>query len=158
MLAAKEKTVTDRASRHAIASESLLRRESQPTRLRASGDDHAIRCVLIAAIALLVDLHDGIVDDLGANMLRLRAHLVHEPGAVDHVGKARIVLDVRGGAHLAFMQRKCKMMVVGDVMAILWSKDHRRSLGAADKITLQLSNLSNSGVCFSHSVVVMPAH
>src|SRR5262245_43522679 len=41
-----------------------------------------------------------------------------------------------------FMQRKCKMMVVGDVMAILWSKDHRRSLGAADKITLQLEQFA----------------
>ena len=40
-------------------------------------------------------------DDLGADMLGLRPHLLHQPGALDHVGEARIVLDVGGDGQLA---------------------------------------------------------
>ena len=42
-----------------------------------------------------------VVDDLGADMLGLQPHLLHQPGALDHVGEARIVLDIGGDGHLA---------------------------------------------------------
>ena len=38
---------------------------------------------------------------LGADMLGLGAHLLHQPGALDHLGEARIVLDVGGDGQLA---------------------------------------------------------
>ena len=44
---------------------------------------------------------DVVGNDLGADMHGLRPHLVHQPGPLDHVGEARIVLDVGGGGHLA---------------------------------------------------------
>ena len=34
-------------------------------------------------------------------MLGLHPHLLHQPGALDHVGEAGIVLDVGGDGHLA---------------------------------------------------------
>ncbi len=37
----------------------------------------------------------------GADMLGLRPHLLHEPGALDHLGEAGIVLDIGGGGELA---------------------------------------------------------
>jgi hypothetical protein len=37
----------------------------------------------------------------GAHVLGLGAHLVHQPGALDHVGEARIVLHVGGDGELA---------------------------------------------------------
>ena len=40
-------------------------------------------------------------DDLGADMLGLLLHLLHQPGALDDVGEARIVLDVGGDGQLA---------------------------------------------------------
>ena len=39
-------------------------------------------------------------DDLGADVRRLGLHLLHEPGALDHVGEARIILDVGGDGEL----------------------------------------------------------
>ena len=50
---------------------------------------------------LEVDLHDLVHDDLGADVQRLALHLLHEPGTLDHVGEARIVLDVGGDRELA---------------------------------------------------------
>ena len=51
--------------------------------------------------AVELDLDDDVVDDLGADVLGLRLHLVHEPGALDDVGEAGIVLDVGGDGELA---------------------------------------------------------
>ena len=48
-----------------------------------------------------IDLVDVVGDELGADMGGLLLHLLHEPGALDHVGKARIVLDVGGDGELA---------------------------------------------------------
>jgi hypothetical protein len=42
-----------------------------------------------------------VADDLGADVLGLLLHLLHQPRALDDVGEARIVLDVGGGGHLA---------------------------------------------------------
>jgi len=38
-----------------------------------------------------------IVDEARADMLGLRLHLFHQPGPLDDVGEARIILDVGGG-------------------------------------------------------------
>ena len=37
----------------------------------------------------------------GADMLGLLLHLLHQPRALDHVGEARIVLDIGGDGELA---------------------------------------------------------
>jgi hypothetical protein len=44
--------------------------------------------------------HD-VADELGADMLGLGLHLVHQPGALDDVGEAGIVLDIGGDGQLA---------------------------------------------------------
>jgi hypothetical protein len=41
------------------------------------------------------------VDDLRADVLGLGLHLLHQPGALDGLGEAGIVLDVRGDGQLA---------------------------------------------------------
>jgi hypothetical protein len=40
-------------------------------------------------------------DDSGADMLRLLLHLLHQPGALDDVGKAWIVFHIGGDGELA---------------------------------------------------------
>ena len=40
-------------------------------------------------------------DDLGADMLGLGLHLLHQPGALDDVAEARIIFDIGGGGELA---------------------------------------------------------
>ena len=107
LLAAEEEAVAGGASRDAIASEALLGGKPEPARLGAGGDDEGVGGVFGMAVALEperaaleVGLEDVVAHDLGADMFGLRAHLVHEPGALDHVGEARIVLDISGGGHL----------------------------------------------------------
>ena len=39
---------------------------------------------------------DLVEHDLGADVLGLRLHLLHEPGALDHVGEPGVVLDIGG--------------------------------------------------------------
>jgi len=41
------------------------------------------------------------VDDAGADLLGLRLHLLHQPGALDDVGEAGVVLHVGGDGQLA---------------------------------------------------------
>lgn len=48
-----------------------------------------------------VDFNGELVDDAGADVLGLLLHLLHEPTALDHVGKAWIVLDVGSDGELA---------------------------------------------------------
>jgi hypothetical protein len=38
---------------------------------------------------------------LGADMLGLGLHLLHQPGTLDHVAEPRVIFDVRGGRQLA---------------------------------------------------------
>jgi hypothetical protein len=108
LLAAIEEAVAGGAGRDAVALEALFGRKPEPARLRTGGDDQGVGGVLGVAVAfepeglpLNVDLDDMVADDLGADMLGLEAHLLHQPGALDHVGEARIVLHVGGGSHLA---------------------------------------------------------
>ncbi len=103
-----EEAVAGGAGRHAVAQEALLGRQPEIARLGAGGDDDGVGGVFGTAVAfeqerapLEVGLEDGVVDDLGADMLGLSAHLVHEPGTLDHVGEAGIILDLGGRGHLA---------------------------------------------------------
>ena len=107
-LVAVEEAVAGRAGRHAVALEFLFGRQIEPARLRAGGDDQGIGEIDVAGIAgqperPLRQLHlvDVVGDDAGADMLGLRLHLLHQPGPLDDVGEARIVLDVGGDGELA---------------------------------------------------------
>ena len=107
-LAAIEEAVAGGAGRDAKALEFFFRRHAEPARLRAGGEDHGFGEIDVAAVAgqaerplRQFELGDEIGDDLGADMGRLLFHLLHQPRALDHVGKTRIVLDVGGDGELA---------------------------------------------------------
>ena len=107
-LAAIEKSVAGRAGRHAKALEFLFRGRAEPARLRAGGENDGFGEIDVAAVAGQAErplpefkLGDEIGDDLGADMGGLLLHLLHQPRALDHVGKARIVLHVGGDGELA---------------------------------------------------------
>ena len=59
--------------------------------------------VALAAERLPGEIHvgDQVVDDPGADMGRLRLHLLHQPWALDDVGETRIILDIGGDHELA---------------------------------------------------------
>ena len=68
----------------------------------------AVGLVAIAGIAAAderppaeIDLDDGVEEKLRADMLGLLLHLLHQPGALDDVGEARVVLDIRRDGELA---------------------------------------------------------
>ena len=44
---------------------------------------------------------DVVGDEARADMVGLGLHLLHEPRPLDHIGKARVVLDVGGDRELA---------------------------------------------------------
>ena len=107
ILAAKEKPVAGRASRNAKASEDFLARQAEPARLGAGGDDHRIADVEIPESPVSdkrplpeIDRDDKIDDDPCPDVLGLLPHLLHQPRALDDLGKAGIVLDVGGDGHL----------------------------------------------------------
>ncbi len=107
LLALVEEAVAGGAGRYAVPLELLLRRQAEPARLGAGGDDQRIAGVDVAGVALQPErparqVHAGDVvhDELGADVRRLRLHLLHQPGALDDLGEARIVLDVGGDGHL----------------------------------------------------------
>src|SRR5262245_59121864 len=86
----------------------LLRRQLQPTRLGAGRDDHGVCEVAVAGLAFelerpvaQIDLAHVVADELGPHMLGLLLHLLHQPGTLDDVCKARIVLDIGGDGELA---------------------------------------------------------
>ena len=104
-LLAKEESVASRAGRNAEALECVLARQAEPLRLRPGRQNDRLRSDGTAAVAADAEgplpefeRHDGVVFDAGADMFGLRAHLLHEPGALDRLGEARIILDV-GGDH-----------------------------------------------------------
>ena len=107
-LVAVEEAVAGRAGRHAVALELLLGGQIEPARLRAGRDDQGVGEIDVAGIAgqperplRQLDLADVVGDDPGADMLGLLLHLLHQPGALDDVGEARIILDVGGDGELA---------------------------------------------------------
>ena len=108
LLAAEEEAVAGRAGRDAEALELRLRGQAEPLRLGAGGDDQRVAAIGVAGVAgeaeralAEVDLDDVVGDHAGADMLGLEAHLLHQPGALDDVGEARIVLDVGRDHQLA---------------------------------------------------------
>ena len=108
-LVAVEEAVAGGAGRDAEALELLLGRQAEPARLRAGRDDQRVGGVDRAAVADAARTGGGrsstsammSLTMLGADMLGLRLHLLHQPGALDDVGKAGIVLDIGGDGELA---------------------------------------------------------
>jgi hypothetical protein len=107
-LVAIEEPVAGRAGGHAIALEFLFRGQIEPARLRAGCDDQRVGEVDVAGIAdqperPLRQFHlvHMIGNDARADVRGLRLHLLHQPGTLDDIGKARIVLDVGGDRQLA---------------------------------------------------------
>jgi hypothetical protein len=108
LFVAIEEAVAGGAGGDAVTLELLLGRQFQPAGLRAGGDDHGIGDIVVAGIALQperpprkIDFVDVIGDEPRPDMLGLLAHLLHQPGTLDHVGEARIVFYVGGDGELA---------------------------------------------------------
>ena len=107
-LAAIEKAVAGGAGRHAEALILAFAFQPQPVGGCAGGDHQRIGGVDVAAVApqregaaRQVDLCDGVADELGAQILGLFLHLVHQPGALNGVREAGIVFDLCGDGELA---------------------------------------------------------
>ena len=108
LLAAEEEAVAGGAGRDAEALELGFRGQAQPLGLGAGGDHEGVAAIGVAGIARdperplsQFDLDDVVGHDAGADMLGLQPHLLHQPGALDDVGEAGIILDVRGDHELA---------------------------------------------------------
>jgi hypothetical protein len=76
--------------------------------LRAGGEDQGFGEVDVAAVAgqserppRKIELDDEIGNNVGTDMGSLFFHLLHQPGALDDVGKSRIVFDIGGDGELA---------------------------------------------------------
>ena len=102
LLAPVEEPVAGGAGGDTVALELLFRRHAEPLGLGAGGDDEGITGVVAAAVAFEAeraagDIHldDMVGDHARADMLGLRLHLFHQPGALDRVLEAGIILDVR---------------------------------------------------------------
>ena len=107
-LVAVEEAVAGGAGRDAEAAEFLLGGKIEPLGLSAGGDDQRLGKIDLAGFAFepertcrQVDLGDMVIDDAGADMLGLLLHLLHEPGALDDIGEAGIILDIGGDGQLA---------------------------------------------------------
>src|SRR6266404_3138337 len=108
VLAAIEEAVASGAGGNAVALEFLLGRQLQPTRLGAGRDDEAVCEVMVAGLALeperplgKIDLAHMIADELGPDVLGLLLHLLHQPGPLDDVCEAGVVLDIGRDGELA---------------------------------------------------------
>ena len=107
LLAAVEEAVAGGAGRDAEALEAGLAFQPQPLGLGAGGDDQGLGQPLLAGVADEAEGAGGevgrdhdVVDELGADVCGLLAHLVHQPRPLDHLGVSRIVLHVSGDGQL----------------------------------------------------------
>ena len=109
LLAAVEEPVAGRAGRRALAASYALP-TAAPSHLacapvamtRASPSRSSpLSPVSRNGAARQVDRDDMVPHHLGADMLGLGLHLLHQPRALDDVAEAGIVLDVGGGGQLA---------------------------------------------------------
>ena len=108
ILAAVEEAIAGGAGRDAESLEGVFRRQAEPARLRAGGKDHGLGQINLAAVAgqperplRHVERIHRIGDDFRADVPRLLFHLLHQPGALDHVRKAGIVFNVGRNGELA---------------------------------------------------------
>ena len=99
LFAAIEEAVAGGTGRHAKALEGAFAGDAQPVGASAGGDYQRIGGVDVAAVAQQrerparqVHLGDGVGDEICAKGARLFLHLVHQPGALDGLGEARIIL------------------------------------------------------------------
>ena len=104
-LAPKEESVAGGAGGDAKTLELLLARQAQPSGLGARRDNERVAGVNLAEVAEKLEraaaeprFNDMIRNEFRADMLGLGAHLVHQPGALDRLGEAGVVLDI-GGDH-----------------------------------------------------------
>ena len=107
-LAAIEKAVAGRAGGDAVALELLLGRKIEPARLCTGREHHGIREIDITRVAFEperplreIKLRHLIGDETRADMLGLLLHLLHQPGALDGLGKAGVIFDVGRDGELA---------------------------------------------------------
>src|SRR5262249_30047749 len=107
VLALVEKAITGRAGRDPVPLELLLRGEVKPACLRSRRNDQGITAVGVPGITLEaerasveLDLDDLVHNHLGPHVLRLGPHLLHQPGSLDDIGEARVVLHVGRDRHL----------------------------------------------------------
>ena len=107
-LVAIEEAVAGGAGGDAEAAELLFRRQVHPLGFGAGRHDQSVAGVGLAAVAGQpegpageVDRGNMVADHARADVLGLRLHLLHQPGALDHLGEARIVFHVGGGGELA---------------------------------------------------------
>ena len=108
LFVAVEEAIAGGAGRNAEALEVLLRWQVQPLGLGAGADDERIAGIDLAAVAfqpdglvLQADFGDGVGNHFGADMLGLGLHFLHQPGALDDFGKARVILNIGGDGELA---------------------------------------------------------
>src|SRR4029077_9346803 len=108
LLAAVKEAVAGGAGGNAIALEFLLRGQLEPARLSAGRGDQAIGEIAVAGIAFdpawtlpKIDLVHVVGDEPGPDVLSLLLHLLHEPGALDDVDEAGVVLHIGGDGELA---------------------------------------------------------
>jgi hypothetical protein len=106
--APEEEAVAGGAGRDARAAEFVLARQVEPACLRAGADAERVGDIDIARIGSAderplrqVARDDDVGDELGADMLCLLRHLLHQPRALDHIREAGIVLDIGGDHELA---------------------------------------------------------
>ena len=94
-------------ARHAAAAQPRLGVEAEPQRRGARRDDDRLGPYSVPRAHMPerplgeVDAVDVDVDDARPEALGLRAERGHQVGALDAVGEARVVLDVRGEHELA---------------------------------------------------------
>src|SRR5690606_37461020 len=101
---AEEEPVAGRAPGHAPAGQFLFPGQTELAVAGAGRDDHRLRAVDGAGrvgeeldVAGQVDGDDVVVDHLGAELLGLDPHVLHEDRSVDAVGEAGEVLDLGSG-------------------------------------------------------------
>jgi len=87
--------------RNSASSTAVLPPQIEPARLGASRQNKRVGEINVAGLAFdaewplaQIDLFDVIGNEIGADMSRLLLHLLHKPRPLNHVGVARIILDV----------------------------------------------------------------
>ena len=108
VLVAIEEAVAGGAGRDAEALELFFGRQAEPARLGAGGENDHFGEIDVAGIAGDAEgalpefkLVDVIGHDPRADMGRLLLHLFHQPGTLDDIGEARVVLHIRGDGELS---------------------------------------------------------